>query len=301
MSKTGCLLILMLCFPLLGKAQAVGNQEIATALVESCYRFQFGRADSLLQQARKPPFPLSKVESDLLEANLLWWKTISGNKDKKIRSRFFEVLDQAQKQLRKEKSVGLDFYLKQISVQGFRTRMAMLEESYTSGFFQLNHSLGFFQKLLGKEQQNPVLLVFNGLYHYYWAKSWENYFLLRPYLAFYPRGNQEKGLELLEQALHQRNPYVKTEAHYFLMKIRMDEKKPKQALVHAQALCRMFPQNAVFQYYQVCLWRQLGETAKATESEIKLLEYLKNNPQTTPEQYQHFKLLCQHKVQAASL
>lgn len=301
MAKTGCLLVFLLIFPYWGKGQAVGNQEIAEELVECCYRFQFGRADSLLQLARKPNSPLSKVETDLLEANLIWWKTISGNKEKKIRARFFDVLDQAQKLLKKEKAVGLDFYLKQISIQGFRTRMALLEESYTSGFFQLNNSLSLFQKLLGKEQQNPVLLVFNGLYHYYWAKSWENYFLLRPYLAFYPRGNQMKGLQLLEQAIQQPNQYVKTEAHYFLMKIRMEEKKPKQALVHAQALCRMFPQNAVFQYNQVCLWRQLGESAKAIESESKLLDNLKNNPQFTLEQYQHFKHLCQQKIQAASL
>jgi hypothetical protein len=272
--------------------QIASRDELANAIIETCYRFQFHQSDSLLQLARKPSSKLTPTESLLLEANLIWWKTISGKKDKKSRSRFFEVLDQAQNQIKKEKNNPLETHLKQLSIQGFKTRMAMLDQSYVSGFFQLNSSLNLFSKLLGKENENPLLLIFNGLYHYYWSRSWENYFLLRPYLSLYPKGSIEKGLHLLELATKSPNLNIQVEAHYFLMKIWMDEKKPKQALPHAQILIKKFPQNAVFQYFQFTLFQQLGEFSKASQTEANLLEGLKSNPQITEEQFQHFKKLC---------
>jgi predicted Zn-dependent protease len=254
-----------------------------------------------LNGAKKTNSKLTQVELHLLEANLIWWKTISGFKDKKLKLRFFEVLDMAQKNLKKEKTNNLENHLKQLSIQGFRSRMAMLEQSYTSGFFQLNSSLNLFSKLLGKENENPLLLVYNGLYHYYWSKSWENYFLLRPYLILYPKGNLEKGIELLVKAGQSNISNIQTEAHYFLMKIWLEEKKTKKALFYAQILCKKYPKNAVFQYYQYQLLHQLGETAKATECENRMLLSLKNNTNLSQEQLDHFTQLCRKTNKAASL
>ncbi len=285
--------VLLLLSALPGRAQISSKHELAAGLLESCYHFRFSQADSLLQVVRKAPSPLSHSETHLLEANLLWWKTISGQSEKNLKTRFFEALETAQKHVKKEKANHLESHLKQLSIQGFRSRMAMLEQSYTSGFFQLNSSLSLFSKLLGKENENPLLLVYNGLYHYYWARSWDNYFLLRPYLVLYPKGKLDKGIQLLEKAAESNMSNIQTEAHYFLMKIWLDEKKPQKALVHAQVLCKKYPQNAVFQYYQLMSLQQMGETNRAAECEKRLLQGLKNTPGISKEQWQHFYHLCQ--------
>ncbi len=286
---------ILFVLPLKSFAQFDNRHVQASALMESCYNFQFARADSLMQILRKQPSQVLPVEADLLEANLIWWKTISGDKDKKLRSKFFKVLESARKHTSIEKKYSLNFYIHQLSIHGFRTRMTMLDQSYATAFFQLNSSLKLFEHLLGKEQENPILLIFNGLYHYYWSRSWDEYFLLRPYLAIFPTGSPQLGLQMLERGSRSGIKSVETEARYFLMKIFFDEGKPSNALPYARRLCRDYPANSVFAYYLASILRQAGQEEQAAACEVALLENLKRNPEMNAIQIQHFKQLCSRK------
>lgn len=290
-------IFLLLLFPSVAevRAQFDSRHVLASALMESCYRFHFVRADSLLQCIRKQPSQVPPVEADLLEANLIWWKTISGLKDKNLRSRFYKTLESARRHSDPDRSGSLNSIVHRLSIQGFRTRMAMLDQSYASGFLQLSSSLKLFEKILGKENENPVLLVFNGLYHYYWSRSWEEYFLLRPYLSLYPDGNRQLGIQLLERAGKCGVRSVETEARYFLMKIFLDEKKPALALPFARRLCRDYPGNPVFAYYLATALKQSGEDEEASACEAGLLEKMGRNPEMNAVQIQHFKQLCSRK------
>jgi hypothetical protein len=107
----------------------------------------------------------------------------------------------------------------------------------------------------------------------------------------YPSGNKKTGISFLEKASESPNKFLNTEANYFLMKIYLDENKHINSLKYSEVLCQRFPGNGLFMYYKFLALLRSGRKNEALLSMKTILNSLKENPELSPNQVQHFKNL----------
>ena len=227
----------------------------------------------------------------LLKANIYWWKIISGINDKSTKNVYYQILGDAEGYFKKELDKGYSHYYKGISLYGYLARMDGLNKNYFKAFFRINNCLKYLEKSFGAESKYPFFYLSSGLYNYHMLVTSRQYPLLVPYLSLYPRGNREKGISFLEAAASNSNKYLSTEAHYFLMKIYIDEAQSTKALIHSQELLKRFPKNPIFLFYQHKILLMSGNKGKAGELSVMLMQVLTGNPQCDKVQTNHFQRL----------
>ncbi|MDX2246378.1 MAG: hypothetical protein SF052_06370 [Bacteroidia bacterium] len=115
----------------------------------------------------------------------------------------------------------------------------------------------------------PEIYFLAGIYHYYVATYHNYYPLVRPFLAFFPDGNEQLGLEEIETAGRISN-FTQREANFFLIYIYLDEtKRLDKGLTVAKSLSQEFPMNT---WFQADYARGLIKNHRYTEGEKILLE-----------------------------
>ncbi len=225
-------------------------------IFEFCYNFKFKSADSLLKVFNTESGGKDLVESNLLESNILWWKIVSGNHNEKLKLQFYDRIYKSEKLIEAQKKFDHPLIFKTISMYGYLSRMDILSENYFKAFFRIRKCIRYLKSSFGNENKYPFFFLTTGLYNYYRASAGDSYPLLLPYLKLYPSGNKKTGIAYLEKASESPNKFLNTEAHYFLMKIYLDENK------------------------------HLAWLSMKT-----ILNSLKENPELSPNQVQHFKNL----------
>ena len=284
----------LFCCTIIAHTSKLRAQEMpvkAGKILDLCYQFKLKTADSLLAVYAAEMKAGQEVELSLLKANIYWWKIISGINDKSTKNVYYQILGDAEGFFKKELDKGYSHYYKGISLYGYLARMDGLNKNYFKAFFRINNCLKYLEKSFGAESKYPFFYLSSGLYNYHMLVTSRQYPLLVPYLSLYPRGNREKGISFLEAAASNSNKYLSTEAHYFLMKIYIDEAQSTKALIHSQELLKRFPKNPIFLFYQHKILLMSGNKGKAGELSVMLMQVLTGNPQCDKVQTNHFQRL----------
>src|SRR5690606_26692772 len=113
---------------------------------------------------------------------------------------------------------------------GFQSRLYSERKSWTKAAFAGRYALKYMDLSRGEEEFNPELLLGDALFNYFSEWIPENYPLLRPVMALFPKGNKALGLQQLEQVANNAF-YTRVEAQYFLFRLyASEEKRPYDAL-----------------------------------------------------------------------
>lgn len=278
------------------KVLVVYGQELpvkAGKILDLCYQFKFNSADSLMNTYFADQKSGEEVELYMLKANILWWKIISGINDKPTKLKYYQTLTMAEKYFEKEKDKGNSHLYKGISLYGYMARMDGLNKNYLKAFFRINNCLNYLEKSFGAESKYPFFYLSSGLYNYHIVVTAKQYPVLAPYLYLYPKGDKSKGIEYLQIASKSPNKYLSTEAHYFLMKLYLEEKKYALALINVNELLQRFPQNAIFLYYKFSILLKSVNTKDANLASVQLMNQLQNNQQINSVQIKHFEHLIE--------
>ncbi len=265
----------------------------AGKILDLCYQFKFNSADSLINIYFAEIKSGEEVELNMLKANILWWKIISGINDKATKSTYYQTLTLAEKYFEKEKDKGNSHLYKGISLYGYMARMDGLNKNYLKAFFRINNCLNYLEKSFGAESKYPFFYLSSGLYNYHIVVTAKQYPVLAPYLYLYPKGNKSKGIEYLQIAANNSNKYLSTEGHYFLMKLYLEEKKYAAALTNVNELLQRFPQNAIFLYYKFNIQLKSNNVKDANLASSQLINELKRNQQINNIQIKHFEHLIE--------
>jgi hypothetical protein len=268
----------------------------AGKILDLCYHFKLKSADSLLNIYLAESKTEEKVELQMLMANIYWWKIISGINDKSTKTKYYQILSEAEKCFEKEKDKGNSHLYKGISIYGYMARMDGINKNYLKAFFRINNCLKYLEKSFGAESKYPFFYLSSGLYNYHIVVTAKQYPVLAPYLYLYPKGNQNKGLEYLNMAANNTNKYLSTEGHYFLMKIYLEEKKYALATAHVNELLERFPQNAIFMYYEFLIQLKSGKLNEAENKAGQLIKNIKRNSQVNQIQITHFEKLIAEEI-----
>lgn len=245
--------LLSLCTVLLPKqasAQfALSDQEVnadVTNIFLDIYNFEFDSAYYKIEQA--------KIEKGYASwyffaaSNVELWRMFAGELTSKAEKPYKTNLHKLLKSCDSLKDEKEQRFLR-IMHYTYRTRLSMTNKDYISAFKAISKYYDLLEPTFEVDDYPPYALI-DGLYFYLYDYARDKYFLLRPFLAFYKKGDADRGLKYLKKAAKCPHQVISTEASYFLMKIYFDlEENPVKALPYATKLYNEFPGNFIFNFY----------------------------------------------------
>jgi tetratricopeptide (TPR) repeat protein len=115
-------------------------------------------------------------------------------------------------------------------------------------------------------------LLGDALFNYFSVWIPENYPLLKPVVALFPKGNKQKGLQQLETVASNAF-YTRVEAQYFLFRLyASEEKRPHDALRISEYLHGKFPNNPYFHRSYARHLYTVGRWTESVEQSYQILD-----------------------------
>jgi len=243
----------------------------ATAAINAMYNFDFEESARLYRELRfrYPDHPLSYFLSGLNT----WWRIMPDESNEQYDKRFLFYMDTtiaiAEPMLENEDTrIEGAFFL--AAAHGFKGRLYSNREYWTKAASAGKSALNYIE--ISKEQSylSPELLFGEALYNFYSVWIPENYGFLKPIMMFFPKGDQELGLEQLKE-VSSFAFYTRIEGQLFLMRILSSEyNNYSEALRIAEYLHNSYPNNPIFHRYYVRYLYSVHRYA-LVEPEAKLL------------------------------
>ena len=243
-----------------------------TETVNALYNFEFEKAERgfMVMQYQYPEHPLPYFLIGLST----WWKIAPDIENKQFDNLFLDqmdvVIEKAEKMFDEDpQNKEAAFFL--AGAYGFQGRLLSERKSWTKATFAGKNALKYLNLSRGEEELNPELLLGDALFNYFSVWIPENYPILKPVLAFFPKGDKELGLKQLEDVA-QNSFYARVEAQYFLFRLyASEEKQPYKALAITDYLHAKFPNNP---YFHRSYARHLYTVGRMTESKEQSEEIL---------------------------
>lgn len=249
-----------------------GLQYRITKSINSMYNFDFATAERdfavIMYQYPEHPLP------DFLMAIAYWWRIEINVDNKRYDNIFIQYLDRANAKAEKmldqnPKNKEAAFFL--AAGHGFQGRLYSERKSWTKATFAGKNALKYMEMSRGEQEFNPELLLGDALFNYFSVWIPENYPLLKPVLALFPKGNKKLGLSQLEKVASNAF-YTRVEAQYFLFRLYgSEENRPEDALRIVEYLHEKFPNNP---YFHRSYARYLYTTEKWTQAMQESLEIM---------------------------
>ena len=255
-----------------------GLQFRITTAINSMYDFDFETAehDFAVIAYQYPDHPLP----DFLMALGYWWRIEVDVTNEKYDDIFLEYLDRANEKSERlfdedETNKEAAFFL--AAGYGFQGRLFSERKSWTRAAFAGRNALKYMDLSRGEEEFNPELLLGDALFNYFSVWIPENYPLLRPVMALFPKGDKELGLEQLEQ-VSENAFYTRIEAQYFLFRLyASQEKRPYDALRISEYLHGQFPNNPYFHRSYARHLYTVGRWNESVEESFEILDRIEKS------------------------
>lgn len=250
-----------------------GLQYRITKSINSMYDFDFATAerDFAVIMYQYPDHPLP----DFLMALGYWWRIEVDVTNTKFDKIFIQYLDRANEKAERmfkenPKNKEAAFFL--AAGYGFQGRLYSERKSWTKAAWAGRNALKYMDLSRGEEEFNPELLLGDALFNYFSVWIPENYPLLKPVMALFPKGNKDLGLKQLETVASNAF-YTRVEAQYFLFRLyASEEKKPYEALRISEYLHSKFPNNPYFHRSYARHLYTVGRWTESVEQSSEILE-----------------------------
>ena len=249
-----------------------GLQFRVTKAINSMYNFDFPTAERdfavIFYQYPEHPLP------EFLMALGYWWRIEIDVTNTRFDDTFIQYLDRANEKAKKmfdddPTNKEAAFFL--AAGYGFQGRLYSERKSWTKAAWAGRNALKYMELSRGEEEFNPELLLGDALFNYFSVWIPENYPLLKPVMALFPKGNKQLGLQQLENVATNAF-YTRVEAQYFLFRLyASEEKRPYDALRISEYLHSKFPDNP---YFHRSYARHLYTVGRWTESVTQSIEIL---------------------------
>ncbi|WP_075350730.1 tetratricopeptide repeat protein [Algoriphagus marinus] len=155
---------------------------------------------------------------------------------------------------------------------GFQGRLYSERKSWTKAAWAGRNALKYMELSRGEAEFNPELLLGDALFNYFSVWIPENYPLLKPVMALFPKGNKQLGLQQLEEVATNAF-YTRVEAQYFLFRLyASEEKKPYEALQISEYLHTKFPNNPYFHRSYARHLYTVGRWSESVKQSFEILD-----------------------------
>ncbi|WP_233553758.1 tol-pal system protein YbgF [Algoriphagus lacus] len=254
-----------------------GLQYRITKSINSMYNFDFPTAerDFAVIMYQYPDHPLP----DFLMALGYWWRIELDVTNTRYDDIFIQYLDRANEKAEEmfdenPKNKEAAFFL--AAGYGFMGRLYSERKSWTKAAWAGRNALKYMDLSRGEAEFNPELLLGDALFNYFSVWIPENYPLLKPVMALFPKGNKQLGLQQLETVASNAF-YTRVEAQYFLFRLyASEEKRPYDALRISEYLHSKFPNNPYFHRSYARHLYTVGRWTEAVEQSYEILNRIDN-------------------------
>lgn len=230
------------------------------------YNFEFERADRLFSQidARFPEHPIGPF----LMALNTWWQILLDLSDESHDEAFFEqmetVIRRSDRMLRRDRR-NFDAMFFKGAALGFRGRLRSNRGEWYRAARDGVRAMDYVFAVADADPDNADYMFGRALYDYYAAVIPDRYPYTRPVMVFFPKGDRERGIRLLERTATE-GRFIQTEAAYFLLQIYyVFENDRAKSLHYAGWLREQHPQNSFFHTFQGRALARWGEWREAQE------------------------------------
>jgi hypothetical protein len=248
-------------------------QMDATEAMNNMYNFKFDIAEIKFQELiqRYPEHPLPYYLMGLSN----WWKMMPYPEDdpriEASEPAFDKYMDmsisKAEKMYDKdEEDLEATFFL--CAAHGLIARHYAENGQEMRSINHTRKTFSYFKKLNDNNDLSPEFMFGSALFNYYAAWFRQEYPILKPVLALFPKGDKELGIKQLKK-VYNNAFWTRTEAQYFLMRIYYNEEDDeKSALEYASYLAKTYPDNPYFQriYARICYtlgyWKECKEVSE---------------------------------------
>jgi len=250
----------------------------ATEAIDDMYNFNFSRARSGFNALKKQygwhPLPY------FLKGLSYWWQIIPNINDKQYDQLFLANMDTslvlAERLYEEVNKIEGAFFL--AATHAFKSRLYSERRQYTKSALAGRNTLKYLREVKGNDEYSPEILFGDALFNYYAVWIRENYPLLKPLMAFFPKGDKEEGIEQLRE-VSSHAFYSRTEAQYFLMRIlTIEEKDLVGGMRVAAYLYDTYPDNAYFHRFYTRLLYQTGKYDEAIKESEMILKKVDSLP-----------------------
>ncbi|MBC6609482.1 tol-pal system protein YbgF [Hymenobacter sp. BT507] len=240
------------------------DKDIQTELdgaMHNLYNFKYDKAEKQFRSLRRryPQHPMPYFLMGLTT----WWKIMPNiAQTKQYDNLLFAYMDTAITYATRlyeadNKNYEACFFL--AAAYGFDARLNGERHNWRRVTVSSKRALDYLEISKQANDLSPEFLCGQALINYYSVWLSETYKLLKPILLFFPKGNQQLGIEQLRMVANN-GFYAAPEAKYFLMKVLSEQKNSAQeALAVAQQLHQTYPDNAYFERLYAMLCFNEGE------------------------------------------
>ena len=247
-------------------AQDTRFDSLITAGVDQIYSIKFAQAQQTFSIVQKeyPNHPAGKFFTAMID----WWKILidldNESMDDKFYDKLDEVIDQCDDLLDKNPNNVDALFFKGGSL-GFEARLLAIRESWFKAALDGKDALPLVYKAYELDPKNVDVQLGFGIYNYYAEVIPQKYPVVKPFMAFFPSGNKEKGLKQLENVAYN-GKYAKIESRYFLMTLNFQyEENYAEALKYGKMLIEQFPDNPQFERYYGAIYVRKNDYTSAVK------------------------------------
>lgn len=235
------------------------------------YNFQFEEAAAVFYQL-EDEYADHPAPYFLLATNR-WWQsyiTVDETYHTYIQEQLDIALDKNEV-LEDDPSTHLEYTFFQYMCYAFHTRLHILRREWLSAANEGRKALPYLRDGLDYAADSKEFFFSAGIYHYYAATYPESHVYVRPFMVFFPDGDEQKGLEELEQAAYSPN-FTQAEAMYYLSDIYLNRTGDNASALDLKgALNRSYPNNS---WFKLDYARALVHVQRYDEAETLLLEMM---------------------------
>jgi hypothetical protein len=225
----------------------VDVQLASAQAINDMYNFQFDRAEQQFRSIKQkyPDHPIAYFLLGLSQ----WWKININIDNTRYDDLFYAYIDSAlyfAKKLYENPHCRIEAAFFLAAGHGFEGRLYGERGNWAKAAFASKNALKYFEDCKDKPYLSPELMFGDALFNYFSVWISENYPLLRPIMAFFPKGDKALGLKQL-QTVARNSFYTRTEAQFWLMHILGSyENDVPGALLVSEYLHKTFPDNSYF-------------------------------------------------------
>jgi tetratricopeptide (TPR) repeat protein len=248
-------------------------QQDAKQGLHYLYDMDFGAADEVFGQitTRYPDHPVGPF----LQALIPWWSMQLEPDDTSQDEEFVEamerVIDVCDRRLKRDPN-DVDAMFFKSGAHAFRGRLHSDRRRWLKAARDGQQALGYLRKVSALAPDNDDLYFGIGLFDYLADAAPKRYKILRPFKAFFPKGNRERGLEELHRAMT-KGQFVPTEVAYSLLQIHyVFEKDYRESQRYVEWLRARHPENSLFHLYEARVYEQLGDLGVARRALTEILD-----------------------------
>lgn len=222
-------------------------QRLVKQGLDDLYNLRFREAEAIFDivDRQYPSHPIGPF----LKSLTTWWEILLDLSDTSHDKAFFkamdEVIDRSDKMLKRDDD-NLDAMFFKGAALGFRGRLRSNRGDWFKSAMDGRKAMNYVLSVADQNSENDDYVFGRGIYDYFAEVVPAKYPFVKPVMAFFPAGDRDRGLMLLERTAMD-GYLIQVEAAYFLLQINyIFESDYSESVRWAEWLRQRYPDNSFF-------------------------------------------------------